>query len=128
VILPGRLIEQQKIGHVQNRRLGEIPADVSTGFSSDRSMQKSDCSMHRRGRSKLRGGHSGLLAGNTHGGQIRIPLLWPSFVPPRYGARFAYGHVVESGRHMIVSGGLGTSCVPLRLGVPPEIVHIDIGA
>jgi uncharacterized protein len=68
------------------------------------------------------------LAGHTHGGQIRIPLLWPSFVPSRYGARFAYGHIVETGRHMIVSGGLGTSIVPLRLGIPPEIVHIGIGA
>jgi uncharacterized protein len=67
------------------------------------------------------------LAGHTHGGQIRIPLLWPSFVPSRYGARFAYGHIVESGRHMIVSGGLGTSFAPVRLGMPPEIVHIDIG-
>jgi predicted MPP superfamily phosphohydrolase len=68
------------------------------------------------------------LAGHTHGGQIRIPLIWPSFVPSRYGARFAYGHIVETGRHMIVSGGLGTTSVPVRLGVPPEIVHINIGA
>jgi uncharacterized protein len=68
------------------------------------------------------------LAGHTHGGQIRIPLIWQSFVPSRYGARFAYGHIVESGRHMIVSGGLGTSFAPVRLGVPPEIVHIEIGA
>jgi uncharacterized protein len=67
------------------------------------------------------------LAGHTHGGQIRIPLLWPSFVPSRYGARFAYGHIVETGRHLIVSGGLGTSTAPVRLGVPPEIVHIEIG-
>jgi len=67
------------------------------------------------------------LAGHTHGGQIRIPVIWPHLVPSRYGARFAYGHIVESGRHMIVSGGLGTSIVPVRLGVPPEIVHIDIG-
>ena len=29
---------------------------------------------------------------------------------------------------MIVSGGLGTSIVPLRLGVPPEILQIEIGA
>jgi predicted MPP superfamily phosphohydrolase len=35
---------------------------------------------------------------------------------------------VETGRHMIVSGGLGTSIVPLRLGMPPEIVHIEIDA
>jgi uncharacterized protein len=66
------------------------------------------------------------LAGHTHGGQIKIPLIWPNFVPSRYGARFSYGHIVESGRRMIVSGGLGTSVVPVRLGVPPEIVHIDI--
>jgi uncharacterized protein len=66
------------------------------------------------------------LAGHTHGGQIRIPLFWPSFVPSRYGARFAYGHIVETGRHMIVSGGLGTSSVPVRLGMPPEIVNIEI--
>jgi uncharacterized protein len=68
------------------------------------------------------------LAGHTHGGQIRIPLIWPHFVPSRYGARFAYGHIVEEGRHMIVSGGLGTSIVPARFGVPPEIVHITLGA
>lgn len=68
------------------------------------------------------------LAGHTHGGQIRVPLIWPLFVPSKYGARYAYGHVVESGRHMIVSGGLGTSIIPARLGVPPEILHITLGA
>ena len=67
------------------------------------------------------------LSGHTHGGQIRLPLIWPAFVPSKYGARFAYGHVVEEDRHLIVSGGLGTSFVPARLGVPPEIVHIQLG-
>lgn len=67
------------------------------------------------------------LAGHTHGGQIRVPLIWPAFVPSSYGARFAYGHIRETGRDMIVSGGLGTSIVPLRLGVPPEILRIDLG-
>ncbi len=68
------------------------------------------------------------LAGHTHGGQVRVPGLWPAFVPSRYGARFAYGHIVEEGRHMIVSGGLGTSILPARMGVPPEIVRIELGA
>jgi predicted MPP superfamily phosphohydrolase len=68
------------------------------------------------------------LSGHTHGGQIRLPLIWPALVPSRYGARFAYGHVVENDRHPIASGGLGTSVVPARLGVPPEIVHIVLGA
>src|SRR5580704_9821574 len=68
------------------------------------------------------------LAGHTHGGQIRVPFLWQHFVPSRYGARFAYGHVVEDERHLIVSGGLGTSIIPARFGVPPEILHIELGA
>jgi predicted MPP superfamily phosphohydrolase len=68
------------------------------------------------------------LAGHTHGGQIRLPIVWPHFVPSKYGARFAYGHIIEDGRHMIVSGGLGTSIVPARFGVPPEIVHVTLGA
>jgi predicted MPP superfamily phosphohydrolase len=67
------------------------------------------------------------LAGHTHGGQIRVPFLWQHFVPSKYGARFAYGHVVEDERHLIVSGGLGTSIIPARLGVPPEILHIELG-
>ncbi len=67
------------------------------------------------------------LAGHTHGGQLRLPLVWPAFVPSIYGARFAYGHVREGGRDLIVSGGLGTSIVPLRLGVPPEILRIELG-
>jgi predicted MPP superfamily phosphohydrolase len=67
------------------------------------------------------------LAGHTHGGQIRLPLVPPFWAPSEYGARFAYGHIVEQGRHMIVSGGLGTSQVPLRLGVPPEIVRVTLG-
>jgi uncharacterized protein len=68
------------------------------------------------------------LAGHTHGGQVRVPLIWPLFVPSKYGARYAYGHVIEQGRHLIVSGGLGTSTIPARLGVPPEILHITLGA
>ena len=68
------------------------------------------------------------LAGHTHGGQIKFPGMAPLWTPSHYGPRFAYGHVVEQDRHMIVSGGLGTSILPLRLGVPPEIVQIELGA
>ena len=68
------------------------------------------------------------LSGHTHGGQIRVPFIWPAFVPSRYGARYAYGHIVENDRHLIVSGGLGTSVIPARFGVPPEILQITLGA
>jgi len=67
------------------------------------------------------------LAGHTHGGQIKLPLIPPYWAPSEYGARFAYGHIVEQGRHLIVSGGLGCSNVPLRLGVPPEILRVELG-
>jgi len=66
------------------------------------------------------------LSGHTHGGQVRC-FGYSPVVPSRYGNRFAYGHVVENGRHLIVSGGLGTSIAPVRLGVPPEIVVVDLG-
>lgn len=66
------------------------------------------------------------FAGHTHGGQITFAGFAP-IVPSRYGRRYAYGHVVEDGRHLIVSGGLGCSSVPVRLGVPPEIVMVELG-
>jgi predicted MPP superfamily phosphohydrolase len=67
------------------------------------------------------------LSGHTHGGQVRL-LGYSPIVPSRYGNRYAYGHVVEDGRNLIVSGGLGTSILPVRFGVPPEVVLVDLGS
>jgi predicted MPP superfamily phosphohydrolase len=61
------------------------------------------------------------LAGHTHGGQVRIPLIGRPVVPSSYGERFAIGHVVEDGRHLFVTPGLGTSILPVRFLVPPEV-------
>jgi predicted MPP superfamily phosphohydrolase len=66
------------------------------------------------------------LAGHTHGGQVRI-MGYAPIVPSIYGSRYAYGHKVEGGRHLIVSGGLGCSSVPVRFGSPPEIVVVNLG-
>jgi predicted MPP superfamily phosphohydrolase len=66
------------------------------------------------------------LAGHTHGGQVAIAGFAP-LVPSRYGRRYAYGHIVEEWRHLIVSGGLGCSVAPVRFGVPPEIVVVELG-
>ena len=66
------------------------------------------------------------LCGHTHGGQIRI-LGYSPRVPSRFGNRYAYGHVREGGRELVVSGGLGTSKIPVRFGVPPEIVEVTLG-
>ena len=67
------------------------------------------------------------LSGHTHGGQIRLFGRSP-VVPSRYDNRYAYGHVVEDDRNLIISGGLGCSIAPVRFGVPPEIVVVDLGA
>lgn len=67
------------------------------------------------------------LAGHTHGGQVRL-FGYSPVVPSAYGNRYAYGHVVEDDRHLIVSGGLGCSILPVRFGVPPEITLIELGA
>jgi hypothetical protein len=66
------------------------------------------------------------LAGHTHGGQIRIAGYAPR-VPSTYGQRYVYGHIVEDRRHLVVSGGVGLSVLPVRFGSPPEIVVVDIG-
>jgi predicted MPP superfamily phosphohydrolase len=70
------------------------------------------------------------FSGHTHGGQVRL-FGWSPVVPSRFGNRYAYGHVVEGDRHLIVSGGLGTvsaGLAPVRFGVPPEIVLVELGA
>ncbi|WDZ75966.1 metallophosphoesterase [Ensifer adhaerens] len=66
------------------------------------------------------------LSGHTHGGQVRL-LGYAPVVPSRFGDRYAYGHMVEDDCNLIVSGGLGCSLAPVRFGVPPEIVVIDLG-
>jgi uncharacterized protein len=67
------------------------------------------------------------LSGHTHGGQVRV-FGYSPMVPSRYGNRYAYGHVVEDDRHLIISGGLGCSVLPVRIGMPPEIVMVDVTA
>lgn len=61
------------------------------------------------------------IAGHTHGGQVYIPGLGRPIVPSNYGQRYAVGHIVEKDRHLFVSSGLGTSILPIRFLVPPEI-------
>jgi len=65
------------------------------------------------------------MSGHTHGGQVRIFGRAP-IVPSAFGERYAYGHVEEEGRHLIVSSGIGCSRLPIRIGTPPEIVEVAL--
>ena len=66
------------------------------------------------------------LAGHTHGGQVWLPLLGRLVVPSRFGQRYAYGHIVENGRDLYVTSGVGTSMLPVRFLVPPEIALLTL--
>jgi predicted MPP superfamily phosphohydrolase len=67
------------------------------------------------------------ISGHTHGGQINV-MGYAPVVPSVYGQRYRYGHIVEEGRNLIVSSGLGYSVAPVRIGAPSEVVVVDIGS
>ena len=68
-----------------------------------------------------------VLAGHTHCGQISFPFVGPAFTASHYGRRFICGIIREKAQTMIVSAGVGTSLLPLRLGAVPDFWVIDIG-
>lgn len=63
------------------------------------------------------------IAGHTHGGQVWLPLLGrPAMsIASHYGEKYAAGVIHEDGKTLFVSSGIGTSWLPLRFRVPPEI-------
>ncbi len=65
-----------------------------------------------------------MLSGHTHGGQARLPLLGPPYVPSQFGFRYVAGHVRERGRQLYVSRGSGAITAPIRWGCPPEITLV----
>lgn len=72
--------------------------------------------------------HIGLiLSGHTHGGQVRVPLLPPLYLP-RFSGRFVSG-LYRVGPHdtpLYVNRGIGTSVLPVRLACRPEITVITL--
>ena len=62
-----------------------------------------------------------MIAGHTHGGQVYLPGIGRPVVPSRFGERYAIGHIKEQGRDLFVSPGTGTSIMPVRFLVPPEV-------
>jgi predicted MPP superfamily phosphohydrolase len=66
------------------------------------------------------------ITGHTHGGQVWLPFVGRPVVPSRYGQRYAAGLIIENGKALFVSTGIGTSILPVRFGVPPEISILNM--
>ncbi|MEN9786975.1 MAG: hypothetical protein RLZZ299_2239 [Pseudomonadota bacterium] len=75
--------------------------------------------------------HAGLhpgavvLAGHTHGGQVRLPGVGPFFLPRGSGA-YPWGWYERDGVHLFVGRGLGWSIAPVRWRAPPELATIEL--
>ena len=68
-----------------------------------------------------------MLAGHTHGGQLRVPVLGACFVPAMgFFPRFDYGFYLCGPSALIVSGGLGESTIPLRVNIRPEVSLVTL--
>jgi predicted MPP superfamily phosphohydrolase len=86
-----------------------------------------DTAIHACRRSTLRD-FDIILCGHTHGGQIRIPFLGPIVTSSRYYRKFEYGlhENTASGTRMIVSSGLGTSCLQFRIFCRREVIMVEL--
>lgn len=63
-----------------------------------------------------------VIAGHTHGGQVNLLPGQPSM---RFGHYLA-GPILDHGRQLFVSPGVGTSILPFRFRVPPEISRLTL--
>lgn len=67
-----------------------------------------------------------VLNGHTHGGQLWFPIIGSPIIPSSYGQKYAFGHIRERDKDIFVTTGIGTSLLPFRFLVPPEIAVLNI--
>ena len=71
-----------------------------------------------------------LVAGHTHGGQVRLPFFGPPITLSRVPRDWAAGHtLLDKDKHLVVSRGIGTEGGPaprLRFLCRPELVFIEL--
>ena len=66
-----------------------------------------------------------LLVGHTHGGQVKLPIIG-AWAADAFYAAHQRGMFRRGVHQMIVSSGIGTTSLPIRIGVPPEIVAVTL--
>jgi predicted MPP superfamily phosphohydrolase len=67
-----------------------------------------------------------VLAGHTHGGQVRLPFIGAVRVPSRYGTRFARGLFKLGDTLFYVNAGMGMSHLPIRFLCRPELTVLTL--
>jgi len=67
-----------------------------------------------------------VLAGDTHGGQILLPVLGALKVKSKLGRRYCRGVIREGATTLHISSGCGTANVPFRFRCPPEVTLITL--
>ncbi len=68
-----------------------------------------------------------MLSGHTHGGQVRMPLIGPLWLPV-LGRKYIEGLFKIGNLQLYVNRGLGTMMLPFRFNCPPEITLITLRA
>lgn len=66
-----------------------------------------------------------MIGGHTHGGQLKLPIIGAWAINEFY-ATHQRGIFIEGPHRLMVSSGLGTTNLPMRIGVPPEIVELTL--
>jgi uncharacterized protein len=66
-----------------------------------------------------------ILAGHSHGGQVRLPF-WGALIVPRGVGRYDLGYYKTAGGPLYVNPGIGTYRLPFRFNCRPEVTLITI--
>jgi predicted MPP superfamily phosphohydrolase len=78
-------------------------------------------------------GIEAVLAGHTHGGQVRLPWFGALTTRCRLGAHYDFGrfHFASLSPRgvttLYINGGIGTSVMPIRFWCPPRYAVIELG-
>lgn len=65
------------------------------------------------------------LSGHSHGGQLRVPLVGPLYLP-ELARKYVWGQYKIGGLTLYTNAGLGTVEIPARFDCPPEITMLTI--
>ncbi len=66
-----------------------------------------------------------ILAGHSHGGQIRLPFKGALVLPPQVGS-YDWGRFKTPAGNLYVTAGIGTWKIPLRFLCPPELALLEL--